>query len=92
MAIGNIDFVTPRQISTSTNVKVGSGGIRNIFVSSVSGSPTITVYDDAATGTTTKIVDTFIPVASASYNLPYGVANGVYVALGGTVSCTVGVI
>lgn len=92
MPIGNLDVVVPKQISSTANIKSGQGALRSIFVSSVSGSPTITVYDDAATGTTTKIVDTFIPVGPASYNLPFAVSNGIYVVLGGTVSCTVGYV
>lgn len=80
-----------RQISASTNVKPTSGVLGGIFVSSASNTPQITVYDSATTTTTTKIVDTFTPVAATYYPLPFGFSSGCYVVISGTVSCTVGV-
>lgn len=82
---------TPRQISSSTNVKADMGVLGGIFVSAASSTPTITVYDSATTTTTTKIVDTFTPVAATYYPLPFGFSSGCYVVISGTVSCTVGV-
>lgn len=92
MSIGNAPFVSGRQISASGNVRNTSGGMLGIFVSAASATPTITIYDDAATGTTTKLVDTFTPVAGTWYPLPFAFANGLNVVLGGTVSATVGLI
>lgn len=92
MSIGNLPFVSAHQITVSANVKVGQGGMLGIFVSSASATPTITVYDDAATGTSTKLVDTFTPVAGTWYPLPFACANGLNVVLGGTISCTVGCV
>lgn len=91
MAIGNIDFVTPRQISTTTLLFTGSGTLRNIFCSS-SSAGTATIYDSATAANNNKIVDTFSLTAGTSYNLPYGYANGLYVVLGGTASITVGML
>jgi hypothetical protein len=89
MAIGNLQIGAPKVVSASGNVKVGSGALLGIFVSAASSTPTIAVYDDAATGTTTKIVDTFTPVAGTWYPLPIGVNAGINVVIGGTVSATV---
>lgn len=85
------------QISASSNVFPNSTGpqgpcyLGGIFVSSASSSPTITVYDSATNGTTTKVVDTFTPVAGQFYPMPFQLSAGAYVVIGGTVSCTVAV-
>lgn len=83
-----------KQIAATTQVKTSAGKLKGIFVSSVSGSPTITCYDESAGGTTLKIIDTFIPVAATMYRLSgddggifYN--NGLNVVLGGTVSATI---
>ena len=89
MSIGNLPVGAAYPITVSGNVKSGQGAMMGIFVASVSGTPTITVYDDAATGTAKKLVDTFTPVASAWYPMPMGFGSGCNVVLGGTVSATV---
>jgi hypothetical protein len=76
-------------ISASANCQPVRGALLGIFVSAASATPTITIYDDAATGTSTPLVTVFTPVASTWYNLPFDVQNGVYVVISGTVSCTV---
>ncbi len=82
-----------KQISASANIKPMAGKLKGIFVSAASGTPTITVYDSAATSTSDpKILDTFTPAAATSYVLPLDGAfakNGIYVVIGGTVSATV---
>lgn len=81
---------TPIQISASQAVLNAPGTLLGIFVSSASSSPTIKVYaNTAASGSV--VVDTFTPVAGTWYPLPFRCATGCYVAIGGTVSCTVGV-
>lgn len=92
MSIGNMPFASGRQISASGNLRSTSGGLLGVFVSSIGGTPTITVYDDAGTGTVSKLVDTFTPVAGTWYPLPFAFANGLNVVIGGTVSATVGLI
>lgn len=81
------------QISASANIKPMAGKLKGIFVSAASGTPTITVYDSAATSTSDpKILDTFTPAAATSYVLPLDGAfakNGLYVVIGGTVSATI---
>ncbi len=89
MATGSLNVGMYKQISASGNINPASGSILGIFVSSVSGSPTITVYDSATTTTTAKIVDTFIPVAATFYAMPASYASGLYVVIAATVSCTV---
>ena len=79
-----------KQISASGNVLNVGGMLGCIFVSAATATPTITIYDDSAAGTTTKIVDTFTPVAGTFYRLPFAVSKGINIVLGGTVSATVG--
>lgn len=81
-----------KQINASGNVCANDGVMGGIFVSAASATPTITVYDDSAAGTTTKIVDTFTPVAGTFYPLPFAFSKGLNVVIGGTVSATVGYI
>lgn len=82
-----------KQISASANIKPMAGKLKGIFVSAASGTPTITVYDSAATSASDpKILDTFTPAAATSYVLPLDGAfakNGLYVVIGGTVSATI---
>ena len=47
-----------KNITSTTTVYTGTGGVLGIFVASCSGSPTIKVTDGVST-----IVDTFIPSA-----------------------------
>lgn len=82
---------TPKQITATANICNSDGILGGIFCSS-STAGTATVYDDAATGTTNKIVDTFNLTAGAYYTLPYAVANGIYIVIGGTASITVGYV
>ena len=78
-----------KQITSSGNVCNTDGILGGIFVSAASATPTITVYDDASTGTTKKLVDTFTP--SVGWNpMPFAFSNGLNVVITGTVSATVG--
>lgn len=80
---------TPNQLSASKNaIRTGPGILGGIFVSSASGSPTLTVYD-GLTSAGTKIIDTFIPVAATYYPMPASFLTGLSVVMGGTVSYTV---
>lgn len=81
----------PKQISTSGNIAPRACSIAGVFCSS-STSGTLTIYDDASTGTTTKVVDTFSLTAGTWYPLPFSVASGVNVVIGGTASVTVGLV
>lgn len=75
--------------STGGNVSAAACTLCRIFVSAASSTPTITVYDDPSTGTTTKLIDTFTPAAATSYVFGVRAAQGLNVVLGGTVSATV---
>ena len=85
-------FGDPNNISASANVMPRSGYVTGIWVSSASSSPTIAVYDSATTTTATILANTFTPVAASWYPIPFRVAAGVYVVIGGTVDCTVGTV
>jgi hypothetical protein len=76
-------------IATAGGATAGYGYLRGIFVSAASATPTITVYDEPAAGTTTKIVDTFTPIAATFYSLPAKYRTGCNVVISGTVSCTI---
>lgn len=78
-----------KAIAASSNIAPMPAVMLGIFVSAASSTPTITVYDSATTTTTTKIVDTFTPVAGTWYNIPVAATTGLYVAIGGTVKATV---
>lgn len=82
---------TPRQVSASGNVAPRPCSIAGVFCSS-STSGTLTIYDDASTGTTTKIVDTFSLTGGTWYPLPFTVSNGVNLVVGGAASVTVGLV
>lgn len=81
---------TYKQISASGNVCAIDGILGGIFVSSTT-SGTVTVYDDPATGTATKIVDT-VTLAVGWNPLPFAFSKGLNVVVGGTLSATVAYI
>lgn len=83
----NIQSFTPKQLSASGNAVSGDGIMSGVFCSS-SSSGTLTIYDDAATGTTNKIVDTFPLVAGTFYPLPIAFSAGLNLVVGGTASFT----
>jgi hypothetical protein len=78
---------TYKQISASGNVCAIDGILGGIFVSSTTAG-TVTVYDDAATGTTTKIVDT-VTLAVGWNPMPFAFSKGLNIVIGGTMSATV---
>jgi hypothetical protein len=80
------------QISASTQIKPMAAKLKGIFVSAASSTPTITVYDSPdSDNTDPKIIATFTPTAGVNYNFFDGLYanNGLYVAISGTVSCTI---
>jgi hypothetical protein len=81
-----------KNISATTQVKVGFGVLKGIFVSAASSTPTITVYDSAtaANGDPT-ILSVFTPTAATNYSFTErGVtaSKGLYVVISGTVAAT----
>ena len=79
MAIGNLQVGQSKVYTAgqSANAKVGSGAVLG-FYASVAG--TMSIYDDAATGTTTPIGTAL--VINAGWNpLPAAFSAGVFVAL-----------
>ncbi|NDD52662.1 hypothetical protein EBZ39_02075 [bacterium] len=79
------------QISSNTLIKNQAGKIKGIMVSAASSTPTITIYDQQTPATSLKVIDTFTPVAATNYNFYDGINTefGIYVVIGGTVSCTI---
>jgi ABC-type nitrate/sulfonate/bicarbonate transport system substrate-binding protein len=79
-------------ITASANIKTSAGKLKGIFVSAASSTPTITVYDSAATTNTRTILGVFTPTAATSYVLPLDGAyakDGIYVVISGTVTATI---
>ena len=79
-------------VTASANIKTSAGKLKGIFVSAASSTPTITVYDSAATTTTRTILGVFTPAAATSYVLPLDGAfakDGLYVVISGTVTATI---
>lgn len=87
--IKNSGRYTYTHMSATANIMAVPGIVHGVFVSAASSTPTITVYDSATTGTSTKIIDTFTPAAAAYYNFGDVFAQtGAYVVISGTVSAT----
>lgn len=83
-----IESALPKRLTSSLAVQSGSGGLMGIFVSAASATPTIAVYDgSSASGN--LIVNTFTPVAGTFYPMPFLFSAGLFVAISGTVDCTV---
>jgi hypothetical protein len=83
-----------KTVGATTVVKPAAGKLKGIFVSSVSGSPTIAFFDSfAETGAAKTIIASFVPVAATFY--PFGQFDGIFattgirVEIGGTVVATV---
>ncbi len=75
-------------ITSSTQISAKPAAILGIFCASASSTPTITVYDNTA-GSGTILVNTFTPNAASFYPMPARTKTGLYVAISGTVDCTV---
>ncbi len=73
-----------KNITSTTTLYTGTGGLLGIFVSSASSTPTITVSDGAST-----MIAQFTPVAATFYPLPGRFNTSLVVTIGGTVNCTV---
>lgn len=73
-----------KNITATTTVYTGTGGLFGIFVSSASSTPTIKVSDGAGT-----MVNTFTPSAGAFYQIPGRFNTSLVVTISGTVDCTV---
>lgn len=87
MPIGNNNVGTYKAVSATGNIKNSSGALLGFFVSS-STALTVTLYDDAATGTTTPILATFTPATIGWFDLPASFVSGLYAVLGGTGTVT----
>jgi hypothetical protein len=73
-----------KNITATTTVYTGTGGLFGIFVASASSTPTIKVSDDSTT-----MVNTFTPTGATFYQLPGRFGTSLVVTISGTVDCTV---
>ena len=73
-----------KNITATTTVYTGTGGIFGIFVASASSTPTIKVSDGAST-----LVNTFTPAGATFYQIPARFNTSLVVTISGTVDCTV---
>ena len=73
-----------KNITATTTVFTGTGGLHGIFVASASGTPTIKVSDNSNT-----IVNTFTPTGASFYSIPARFNTSLVVTISGTVDCTV---
>lgn len=72
-----------RNITSTTTVWTGTGGLLGIFVASTSGG-TLRISDGSGT-----MVNTFTPVAATFYPLPGRFNTSLVVTVTGTLDCTV---
>ena len=81
-----------KNLSATTQVKVGFTVLKGIFVSAASSTPLITVYDSGTADTNDPtILGVFTPAAAAEYNFTsVGItaSKGLYVVISGTVVAT----
>ena len=81
-----------KSISATTQVKVGFGVLKGIFVSAASSTPLITVFDSAtAANTDPTILGVFVPAAAGNYLFTANgitASKGIYVVISGTVVAT----
>ena len=73
-----------KNITATTTVYTGTGGLFGIFVASASSTPTIKVSDDSTT-----MVNTFTPAAATFYSLPGRFGTSLVVTVTGTLDATV---
>lgn len=73
-----------KNITATTTVYTGTGGIFGIFVASANSTPTIKVSDGAST-----LVNTFTPAGATFYQIPARFNTSLVVTIGGSVDCTV---
>lgn len=73
-----------KNITATTTVFTGPGGLLGVFVGSASATPTLKVVDGSTT-----IVNTFTPVAGSFYPIPARFSTSLVVTISGTVDCTV---
>ena len=84
MSLPVVNSQNYKNITATTTVFTGTGGLFGIFVSSASSTPTIKVSDGSGT-----LVNTFTPTGATFYQIPGRFNTSLVVTIGGTVDCTV---
>lgn len=87
-SVGNTPAYSYKNLTATANVKALDGILGGILCST-STAGTVTIYDDAATGTSTPITGTITLIAGQFYSLPVAFSKGLYVVVGGTANITV---
>ena len=72
-----------KNMTATTTVWTGAGGLTGIFCASASATPTIKVADNATT-----IVNTFTPIGGTFYPMPSRFSTSLVITISGTVDCT----
>ncbi len=72
-----------KNITSTTTVYTGTGGLFGIFVASASSTPTLKVSDGATT-----VVNTFTPAGATFYTIPARFNTSLVVTVSGTGDCT----
>lgn len=88
MSVTNLPVGGYKQLTATANVSALPANLLGVFCSS-STSGTLTIYDDSATGTSLKVVDTVNLTAGTYYPLPASMSKGIYAVIGATASVTV---
>ena len=79
-----VSSTTPQSITANPAQLIG------VFVSSVTGSGTLAMFDDAGVGTSNTIVSAFVPnVSICWYPMPTQTRNGLCASVAATVTFTV---
>lgn len=84
---------TYKNLTATSQVKVGAGKLKGLVVSSTS-SGTLTFYDEAQGGTTRVMIGTLTPAAGSVLNFTgddggVGFNNGLYIVAANTINFTV---
>jgi len=75
--------------AASSVINTQEGFIAGVFCASASSTPTLQFYDYASASVSSVLTGVFTPAAATYYVLPFHYNNGLYVATGGTINCTV---
>ncbi len=76
--------------SISQNISKNPAALVGVFVSAVTGSGTMSIFDDAGTGTSVTLISAFTPnVSICWYPMPIQARNGLNVSIAATVTYTI---
>lgn len=88
MTILNLNVASYKPVTGAGGNVVNRSGVMLGYVCTSSTSGTLSLYDDAATGTSTPIIVGLPLVAGQWYPLPFCFSNGINAVVGGTATGT----